>query len=92
MLQLTENLILKKLFSIPEIRNRILVKNGLQPKLDDLEKVEYLCKECQFFKDLPTWPKNLESYEWACDTEELEEQYYCPCCEERMIQTETGGW
>jgi Zn finger protein HypA/HybF involved in hydrogenase expression len=79
--------LIKALFKIPKYRNQILVNNGLKPKLDDLPKVEYICHNCQIYQNLPVWNEKWEEVDF-----DLELPYYCPVCDERMVQTETGEY
>ena len=81
--------IIKAVLANPVLRNRILVRNGLAPKTDDLPCVEYICKGCQGFANLPIWDREIEDLDLEVAIE-LEERYFCPECGERMVRTDSG--
>lgn len=49
--------------------------------LESPEKVEYICPSCQSFAELPPYTDKLEG---------IEECYWCPTCDVRLMQTERG--
>lgn len=90
----TEIIVIKAIMKNPQMRNRVLINNGMAPKTDDLPKEEYICVDCQYFKELPKWDDEWEdlAFHSGADLDQLEEQYYCPHCEERMVTTSWGEY
>jgi len=72
--------IIKKFMAVPKIKNEILRRNGFL--------IDYICVDCQRIKELP---KYVETGDFDLDNE-FEEKYWCPDCDSRMLQLETGEY